>query len=80
MARRRKGAKRTMGTRSVTLTLTMSITGNRNVTDKGWAELQEQIDAFIEAVDAHTIFTVPINQEITYNRQVEVRPAMYFEK
>ena len=80
MARRKKGTKRTMGTRSVTLTFTMSISGARNVTDKGWAELQEQIDAFIEGVDAHTIFTTPINQEITYNRQVEVRPEMYFEK
>jgi hypothetical protein len=79
MAKRRKGPKRTMGTRSATLTLTMSITDARKVTDKAWVELQDQIDAFVEDIDSNTIFTTPINQEITYNREVEVRPGMYFE-
>jgi hypothetical protein len=79
MAKRRKGPKRTMGKRSVTLTMTLSIQGARNVTDKGWDELQDQVDAFVEGIVNNTIFTTPINQEITYNRQVEVRPAYYFE-
>jgi hypothetical protein len=57
----------------------MSITDARKVTDKAWVELQDQIDAFVEDIDSNTIFTTPINQEITYNREVEVRPGMYFE-
>ncbi|WKN47140.1 hypothetical protein [Nocardioides sp. Arc9.136] len=63
----------------MTLTFQFSIEDDRRVTDRSWEELQDAIDEFVEVVDTKTIFTTPIDQTIIYNREVEVRPSMYFE-
>lgn len=78
MARRIRFTGRTMGERSVRLTLTMSVKDQRKITDRAWEELQDVIDQFIEDIDSKTIFTSPVIQETTYSRQVEVRETLEF--
>ena len=79
MARRKKGTRRDMGTRSVRLTFTLSVRPNRKITDAAWDSLQDVIDRFINDLDENTIFTTPVIQETTYSREVEVREVLSYE-
>lgn len=78
MVKRKRFTGRTMGKRSVSLTLTLSVDSDRKITDRAWSELQDVIDEFVEALDQRTIFTVPVVQEVTYNREVEVREPLEY--
>lgn len=69
-----------MGTRAVQVTFTFSVKGSRNVTDRAWEEFQEAVDKFVDDVDANTVFGVPVVQETTYNREVEVRETLSYDK
>lgn len=63
-----------MGTRTVSVTLTFSVKGARNVTDSAWLAVEASIQDAVEEIVGGSLLTYPVNVETTYNRQVEVRP------
>jgi len=72
MAKKKQGY-RTMGTRSVSVTLTFSVKSACNMTDSAWETIESRLEAVVEQVTKRTILTCPEYVEPVYNRQVEVR-------
>ncbi|HEX2894103.1 MAG TPA: hypothetical protein VHO29_08895 [Marmoricola sp.] len=72
MAKKTRGY-RSMGTRSVSFTLTFSVDGARNVTDAAFRKIESAIEEAIEGVVRGSVLAYPVTVETTYNRQVEVR-------